>query len=56
MGENLKFRKVEENGKFKADNIVRLDIKVAVERSTPQSRAIHRTKQNHKRAAEKSEK
>lgn len=31
VGENLKFRKVEENGKFKADNIVRLDIKVAVE-------------------------
>ena len=49
VGENLKFRKVEENGKFKADNIVRLDIKVAVERHTPQSRAIHTTKQNHKR-------
>lgn len=49
VGENLKFRKVEENGKFKADNIVRLDIKVAVERHTPQSRAIHTIKQNHKR-------
>ncbi|KGT48919.1 MULTISPECIES: cold shock domain-containing protein [Acinetobacter] len=40
VGEKLKFRKVEEGGKFKADNIVRLDIKIETPRHTPQSRAL----------------
>ncbi len=40
VGEKLKFRKVEESGKFKADNIVRLELKTETPRHTPQSRAL----------------
>jgi cold shock CspA family protein len=40
VGEKLKFRKVEEEGKFKADNIVRLDHQSEIIRYTPQSRAM----------------
>lgn len=40
IGEKLKFRMVEENGKFKADNIVRLDITNQSETFTPQARAV----------------
>lgn len=39
VGELLKFRIVEENGKLKADNITRLDVKIESVRHTPQSRA-----------------
>ena len=40
IGEKLKFRIVEEKGKFKADNIVRLDIKNQSETFTPSARAV----------------
>ena len=40
VGESLKFRKVQDAGKFKADNIVRLDLKTETPRHTPQSRAL----------------
>lgn len=40
VGESLKFRKVQDSGKFKADNIVRLDLKTETPRHTPQSRAL----------------
>lgn len=40
VGESLKFRKVQDGGKLKADNIVRLDIKTEMPRHTPQSRAL----------------
>ena len=39
IGEKIQFNKSEENGKFRAINIYRLDIKVETERHTPQSRA-----------------
>jgi len=39
LGEKLKFRIVEENGKLKADQIVRLDVKIESVMYTPQSRA-----------------
>ena len=39
IGEKLKFRIVEDNGKFKADQIVRLDVKIESVTHTPQSRA-----------------
>ena len=41
IGEKLKFLIVEDNGKFKADHIVRLDVKVEIKRHTPQSRAAN---------------
>ncbi|MFV5491862.1 cold shock domain-containing protein [Acinetobacter sp. ASP199] len=40
VGESLKFRKVQDGDKFKADNIVRLDLKTETPRHTPQSRAL----------------
>ena len=40
QGERFKFRVINENGKLKAENIVRLDLKLETERQTPQSRAL----------------
>ena len=40
VGESLKFLKVQDAGKFKADNIVRLDLKTETSRHTSQSRAL----------------
>ncbi|CAB1222599.1 cold shock domain-containing protein [Acinetobacter bouvetii] len=52
IGENLKFRIVEDNGKLKADNIVRLDVQIESVAHTPLSRAktknIHRSRQSKK--------
>ena len=53
IGEKLKFRIVEDNGKLKADNIVRLDVKIESVTYTPQSRA--RVNQQHKRKSSRQE-
>ncbi|NNH78963.1 cold shock domain-containing protein [Acinetobacter sp. ANC 5380] len=53
IGEKLKFRIVEEGGKLKADNIVRLDVKIESVTHTPQSRA--RVNQQYKRQSSRQE-
>ncbi|WP_407303979.1 cold shock domain-containing protein [Acinetobacter sp.] len=50
IGEKLKFRIVEDNGKFKADNIVRLDVKIESITHTPQSRSRINQKQRERRS------
>ena len=54
IGENLKFRIVEDNGKLKADQIVRLEFKIESVTHTPQSRAqanrSHRDRSKAKQA------
>jgi hypothetical protein len=54
IGENLKFRIVEENGRLKADNIVRLDVKIESVSHTPLSRA--KTKSTHRSLQSKNDK
>ena len=49
--EQLKFRVVEERGKLKADNIVRLEVKIESVTHTPQSRAqAHRSHRDRSQA------
>ncbi|MGE8558116.1 MAG: cold shock domain-containing protein [Acinetobacter sp.] len=50
IGENLKFRIVEDNGKLKADNIVRLDVKVESVSHTPLSRAKEKSNYRHRQS------
>lgn len=45
IGEKLKFLIVEDNGKFKADHIVRLDVKVEIDRHIPQSKFVNNPNQ-----------
>ena len=54
IGENLKFRIVEDNGKLKANNIVRLDVKIESVSHTPLSRA--KTKSTHRSRQSKNDK
>ena len=49
VGERLKFLIVEDKGKFKADHIVRLDIKTETSQHTPQSRALQNKPYTHPR-------
>ena len=56
IGEQLKFRVVEERGKLKADNIVRLEIKIESVTHTPQSRARVNQKQHEQRFNRKEKK
>ena len=51
VGEQLKFSVVEERGKLKADNIVRLEVKLESVTHTPQSRAqAHRSHRDRSQA------
>lgn len=54
QGERFKFRVINENGKPKADNIIRLDLKVESVRHTPQSRALSREQGYRKNNDDKS--
>ena len=54
QGERLKFRIVDDQGKSKAQNIVRLDIQSEAERHTPQSRANARKNITQRRTNNKS--
>lgn len=54
QGERFKFRIVDDQGKSKAENIVRLDIQVETERHTPQSRASTRKHTTQRRNDKKS--
>ena len=54
QGERFKFRVINVNGKLKADNIIRLDLKVESVRHTPQSRALSREQGSRKKNDDKS--
>ena len=54
QGERFKFRIVDDQGKSKAQNIVRLDIQSEAERHTPQSRANARKNITQRRTNNKS--
>lgn len=56
VGEQLKFRVVEEHGKLKADNIVRLEVKIESVMHTPQSRARVNQQQSEQRFNRKEKK
>ena len=53
VGENLKFRKVQDGEKFKADNIVRLDISSEIERYAYRPSAKQITKSRANRVQQK---
>ena len=49
QGERFKFIVAHDNGKLKADNIIRLDLKMEAERHTPQSRALSQERVSSKK-------